>query len=52
MTERLCTYDQVDLNERGKPTQEYYNLYKRWGEGGIGIIVLVRFNIKNADLES
>lgn len=41
MTERLCTYHETDLDARGKPTPEYVRLYKSWGEGKIGIIVLV-----------
>jgi hypothetical protein len=41
MTERLCTYDDTDLNARGKPTPEYIKLYEEWGKGQIGVIVLV-----------
>ncbi|KAF4551541.1 NADH:flavin oxidoreductase/NADH oxidase-like protein 2 [Elsinoe fawcettii] len=42
MTERLCTWntDTDDTSVRGMPTPELINLYKRWGEGGIGIIVM------------
>jgi hypothetical protein len=40
MTERLCTYDKKDLEARGKTTAEYEKLYKVWGEGEIGVIVL------------
>lgn len=41
MTERLCRWnkDDEDINARGYPTEEYLNLYKRWGEGEIGVIV-------------
>jgi 2,4-dienoyl-CoA reductase-like NADH-dependent reductase (Old Yellow Enzyme family) len=42
MTERLCTYDDNDLDARGKPTPEYIKLYEEWGKGEIGTIVLVR----------
>lgn len=41
MTERLCTYDDNDLDARGKPTPEYVKLYEEWGKGEIGVIVLV-----------
>ncbi|WAQ88142.1 hypothetical protein PtA15_9A267 [Puccinia triticina] len=41
MTERLCTYDDVDLDARGKPTPEYEELYRVWSEGKIGTIILV-----------
>ncbi|GAA6035118.1 hypothetical protein JCM8097_006369, partial [Rhodosporidiobolus ruineniae] len=40
MTERLCTYSQDNLDERGKPTPEYIKLYEEWGKGAIGTIVL------------
>lgn len=40
MTERLCTYEKDDLEGRGKTTKEYEELYKVWGEGEIGVIVL------------
>ena len=44
MTERLCTYDDNDLDARGKPTPEYIKLYEEWGKGEIGVIVLVCVN--------
>lgn len=42
MTERLCPYDKIDHDIRGKPSPEYIRLYKEWGRGEIGVIVLVR----------
>lgn len=33
-TERLCTFDQDNLDERGKPTPEYIKLYEEWGKVG------------------
>lgn len=41
MTERLCTWNTPSqpLNHRGHPTPEYTHLYRRWGEGSIGMIV-------------
>ena len=53
MTERLCTYDQDNHDLRGKPTPEYEELYRQWGLGEIGIIVLVSSpppNLDQADL--
>jgi hypothetical protein len=41
MTERLCTYDDNDLDARGKPTPEYLKAYEEWGKGQIGVVVLV-----------
>ncbi|EPQ32058.1 uncharacterized protein PFL1_00256 [Pseudozyma flocculosa PF-1] len=40
MTERLCTWSKDDFKKRGWPTPEYISLYKDWGEGEIGTIVL------------
>jgi len=40
MTERLCTWSDDDFKKRGWPTPEYINLYKVWGEGKIGTIIL------------
>ncbi|KAI0886457.1 uncharacterized protein GGS22DRAFT_160869 [Annulohypoxylon maeteangense] len=39
MTERLSTWDAKDLPKRGVPTKELINVYKRWGEGGFGVIL-------------
>lgn len=36
-TKCFCTDD--EQNKRGYPSKEYLELYKRWGEGEIGIIV-------------
>lgn len=52
MTERLCTYDETDLGARGKPTPEYVELYKVWGEGQIGVIVLGNIPIHRENLEA
>jgi 2,4-dienoyl-CoA reductase-like NADH-dependent reductase (Old Yellow Enzyme family) len=41
MTERLCSWNEPSepLTKRGHPTPAYEHLYRRWGEGNIGIIV-------------
>ncbi|GAA5892582.1 hypothetical protein JCM6882_005652 [Rhodosporidiobolus microsporus] len=52
MTERLCTYDQDNLDERGKPTEEYRRLYEVWGEGQIGVIVLGNIPVDRKGLEA
>ncbi|KAI1872169.1 uncharacterized protein JN550_003888 [Neoarthrinium moseri] len=48
MTERLSTWDPKDLPKRGIPTKELVNVYRRWGEGGFGVIltgnVMVDYN--------
>jgi 2,4-dienoyl-CoA reductase-like NADH-dependent reductase (Old Yellow Enzyme family) len=52
MTERLCTYEKDDLAARGKSTAEYERLYKIWGEGEIGVIVLGNIPIEREGLEA
>ena len=39
MTERLCTWSVKDLPARGIPTKQLINVYRRWGEGGAGLIL-------------
>ncbi|KAK2053734.1 NADH:flavin oxidoreductase/NADH oxidase [Colletotrichum caudatum] len=39
MTERLSTWDAARPERRGVPTPELVNLYRRWGEGGFGVIL-------------
>lgn len=39
MTERLCHWSNEDITRRGVPSPELIHLYRRWDEGGIGIIV-------------
>ena len=48
MTERLCHWnkDNEDISARGFPSEEYTHLYKRWGEGEIGIIVAGNLMLK------
>jgi 2,4-dienoyl-CoA reductase-like NADH-dependent reductase (Old Yellow Enzyme family) len=55
MTERLCTYnddDPTDLEGRGQVTKEYEELYRVWGEGQIGTIVLGNLPIQREGLEA
>ncbi|KAI0444205.1 NADH:flavin oxidoreductase/NADH oxidase [Xylaria telfairii] len=39
MTERLSSWDPKDLQKRGVPSKELVNVYRRWGEGGLGMIL-------------
>jgi 2,4-dienoyl-CoA reductase-like NADH-dependent reductase (Old Yellow Enzyme family) len=39
MTERLCHRSNENITRRGVPSPELVHLYRRWGEGGIGMIV-------------
>jgi 2,4-dienoyl-CoA reductase-like NADH-dependent reductase (Old Yellow Enzyme family) len=55
MTERLCTFndeDPTDLESRGQVTKEYEELYRVWGEGQIGVIVLGNLPIQREGLEA
>lgn len=52
MTERLCSYDQAKLDERGKPSKGYVHLYDEWGAGGIGTIILGNIPIHRELLEA
>jgi 2,4-dienoyl-CoA reductase-like NADH-dependent reductase (Old Yellow Enzyme family) len=48
MTERMASWDPENLEARGVPSRELVNLYKRWGEGDIGLIItgniLIEYN--------
>lgn len=52
MTERLCSYDHDNLDERGKPTEAYRKLYEEWAKGGTGIIVLGNMPCDRTHLEA
>ncbi|KAM0721123.1 hypothetical protein Q7P37_003409 [Cladosporium fusiforme] len=39
MTERISSWDPNNLEARGIPSKNLHNVYKRWGEGGIGNIL-------------
>lgn len=52
MTERLSTWDPVDLPRRGVPTKELINVYRRWGEGVPGVSVTGNIMITYEHLEA
>lgn len=52
MTERLSTWDPNDLKKRGIPTPELINVYRRWGEGGFGVILSGNVMIEYDHLEA
>jgi 2,4-dienoyl-CoA reductase-like NADH-dependent reductase (Old Yellow Enzyme family) len=55
MTERLChwpTTDNPDITLRGFPSDAYTHLYKRWGEGSIGVIVAGNMMIRYDAVEA
>lgn len=54
MTERLCNWnkDGEDISARGFPSDEYERLYRKWGEGDIGIIVAGNLMLKYDAVEA
>lgn len=52
MTERMSSWDPVDLKARGVPSRELINLYRRWGEGGFGLILTGNIMMEYDQLEA
>ncbi|KAF6805801.1 nadh oxidase [Colletotrichum sojae] len=52
MSERLATWDAVNPERRGVPTRELINVYRRWGEGGYGVILTGNFMLDYDQLEA
>ena len=52
MTERLSSWDAVDRPKRGVPSKELINVYKRWGEGGLGHILTGNIMVDYHQLEA
>ena len=52
MTERLSSWDPKDLAARGVPSKELINVYRRWGEGGMGTILTGNVMIEPDQLEA
>lgn len=52
MTERVSSWDAKDLTKRGIPSPELVNLYRRWGEGGWGIILTGNVMVAPDQLEA
>ncbi|KAK5048688.1 hypothetical protein LTR84_005779 [Exophiala bonariae] len=52
MTERLASWDPVELETRGVPSEDLVNLYRRWGQGGFGTILTGNIMIDPINLES
>ncbi|KAL7941326.1 hypothetical protein V8C42DRAFT_360944 [Trichoderma barbatum] len=51
MSELQSSWDDKDLSKRGIPPKELVNLYKLWGEGGYGVILLGNTMIEYDQLE-
>lgn len=52
MTERLSSWDAKVLEKRGIPSKNLINVYRRWGEGGIGQILTGNIMIEYDHLEA
>lgn len=52
MTERLSSWDPKDLEKRGVPSENLINVYRRWGEGGFGVILTGNIMIAYDHLEA
>lgn len=52
MTERLSSWDPENLPARGVPSKNLANVYRRWGEGGIGLILTGNIMIEYDMLEA
>ncbi|KAK0855645.1 hypothetical protein LTR02_013757 [Friedmanniomyces endolithicus] len=52
MTERISSWDAENFEARGIPSKTLINLYRRWGEGGIGNILTGNIMIEYDHLEA
>ncbi|KAJ1335139.1 2,4-dienoyl-CoA reductase (NADPH2) [Microdochium nivale] len=52
MSERLSSWHPTDLAKRGIPSDELVNVYRRWGEGGLGLILTGNIMIEYDQLEA
>lgn len=52
MTERLSSWDAKVFQKRGIPSEQLINVYRRWGEGGFGVILTGNIMIAYDHLEA
>ena len=52
MTERLSSWSPTDFEARGIPSKELLNVYRRWGEGGLGHILTGNIMVSYDNLEA
>ncbi|KAJ4334060.1 hypothetical protein N0V87_007112 [Didymella glomerata] len=52
MTERISSWDPENFEARGVPSKNLINLYRRWGEGAIGLILSGNIMIEYDHLEA
>lgn len=52
MTERISSWDPENFEARGVPSKNLINLYRRWGEGAIGLVLSGNIMIEYDHLEA
>ncbi|KAL8708056.1 MAG: hypothetical protein Q9220_006988 [cf. Caloplaca sp. 1 TL-2023] len=52
MTERISSWDPQNLEARGIPSKNLINVYKRWGEGQLGLILTGNVMMEYDQLEA
>jgi 2,4-dienoyl-CoA reductase-like NADH-dependent reductase (Old Yellow Enzyme family) len=52
MTERLSSWDPTNFKARGIPSKNLVNVYRRWGEGAIGLVLTGNIMIEYDQLEA
>ena len=52
MTERLSSWNPSELESRGIPSSELINVYRRWSEGGYGLILTGNVMLEYDQLEA
>jgi len=52
MTERLSSWHPTDFPKRGIPSKELVNVYRHWGEGGMGNILTGNIMLEYDQLEA
>lgn len=52
MTERISSWDPENFEKRGIPSKNLINVYRRWGEGALGVILTGNIMIEPDQLEA
>ncbi|KAJ9639011.1 hypothetical protein H2201_005922 [Coniosporium apollinis] len=52
MTERISSWDPQNFEKRGIPSKNLINVYRRWGEGALGVILTGNIMIEPDQLEA
>ena len=52
MTERISSWDPKNFEARGIPSKNLVNVYKRWGEGALGLILTGNIMVESDQLEA